>query len=770
MLPVVDVNDTTMAPSGTTKQVTVSALLAGSTPVLTLAPVKTANYAASANQSVPCNISGGSFTVTLPNAPANGTIVSVEVTAVSGAGVNTLTVACGGSDVFEVSGGVTTATLTLLHQSVLWVYGSGVWAKLASADPYLQVAQNRLGTFYLDQYAGTDDQKMTLALAAWSAAGSGRIVLSPRAHTFASQWATSYSAGVAQGLIIEGAGVAFNGAWGTPSAATAVTFTYSGAGAACMDFQHIGSIELRGIQFKSANLGVPLFQTTNATPNIHDCVFSGGGSGASCVTDAIVLGGSGAVPVVGAGDTAPYQGYQGQVYRNYFDGIRRICLFQTYANSVEVCQNTISTSCGNSAYLGGCIEFNPATSFCSGNHIWGNCAEMVHYPCFIRCTAGATLNTFGPNGLFDAGTTIAYYVFTGGTCQYNTVRDGMRTDNVPLMLDLSGTVTNEATTFHQSAYSLYPEPVAYYNNSLPPVYMGGGGGGPISMDNRGDGAQIQAFFDVPSANDSGVQLFGYSCTQVTDGTIYTGSPWVVSVTAAFAATDVYRPVNYTGAGATFTIIIRSADAATAFPWVASTAYSLGDVARPGTANSHLYQCTTAGTSGSTQPAWPTSGGTVTDGTAVWTDRGTSATAALLSSPSTATATSVTVNFGRMQAGVGMTKFDRHHIITTDGGTPLITADAGAGTGPSGITIAGSDHSFTVNITSGTSPASGQMFHPTLAQSTGAFRVVMNAGNAAAATLMAGGYWVVMSGTAVQVNFTNAPAASTAYIFSFVGMA
>ncbi len=50
-------------------------------------------------------------------------------------------------------------------------------------------------------------------------------------------------------------------------------------------------------------------------------------------------------------------------------------------------------------------------------------------------------------------------------------------------------------------------------------------------------------------------------------------------------------------------------------WVASTAYALNTVIAPG--NGKTYICTTAGTSGSTQPTWPDAD-TVTDGGAVWT--------------------------------------------------------------------------------------------------------------------------------------------------------
>src|SRR5262245_22911358 len=59
-------------------------------------------------------------------------------------------------------------------------------------------------------------------------------------------------------------------------------------------------------------------------------------------------------------------------------------------------------------------------------------------------------------------------------------------------------------------------------------------------------------------------------------------------------------------------------------WLANTAYALGEVVTPSSGgtvgNGHTYRCTTAGTSGATQPSFPTSeGATVTDGTVVWTE-------------------------------------------------------------------------------------------------------------------------------------------------------
>lgn len=56
-------------------------------------------------------------------------------------------------------------------------------------------------------------------------------------------------------------------------------------------------------------------------------------------------------------------------------------------------------------------------------------------------------------------------------------------------------------------------------------------------------------------------------------------------------------------------------------WIASTAYALGDAARPTTRNSFAYEVTTAGTSAATEPTWPTTAAaTVADNTATWTCR------------------------------------------------------------------------------------------------------------------------------------------------------
>ena len=54
-------------------------------------------------------------------------------------------------------------------------------------------------------------------------------------------------------------------------------------------------------------------------------------------------------------------------------------------------------------------------------------------------------------------------------------------------------------------------------------------------------------------------------------------------------------------------------------WQASTAYALGALVSPSSANGHFYLCTSAGTSGASEPSWSTTNGaTTTDGGATWT--------------------------------------------------------------------------------------------------------------------------------------------------------
>ena len=95
--------------------------------LLTPTAVKTTNYTAAAGDFVPCDTATtGSFTVTLPTAPADFSTVGVKM--VKSSGTRTVTVTAGGTDVINVAG-VSSLTITLGTDTVVVQYqaSSGIW-------------------------------------------------------------------------------------------------------------------------------------------------------------------------------------------------------------------------------------------------------------------------------------------------------------------------------------------------------------------------------------------------------------------------------------------------------------------------------------------------------------------------------------------------------------------------------------------------------------------------------------------------------------------
>jgi lysophospholipase L1-like esterase len=98
----------------------------GSDQALTATAVKTAAYTSALGDLVPVDASSAAVTITLPTAPANNARIVVKKIDTSS---NAVTVAAGGSDVFDKAGGATSATLTLPNQSVSLRYkaSGGIW-------------------------------------------------------------------------------------------------------------------------------------------------------------------------------------------------------------------------------------------------------------------------------------------------------------------------------------------------------------------------------------------------------------------------------------------------------------------------------------------------------------------------------------------------------------------------------------------------------------------------------------------------------------------
>lgn len=125
--------------------------------------------------------------------------------------------------------------------------------------------------------------------------------------------------------------------------------------------------------------------------------------------------------------------------------------------------------------------------------------------------------------------------------------------------------------------------------------------GQRAMNQLSDGATSQWFAGKESTNSYRILRSSVNAGNGPTGTDYAGG------TDAISPTVLELGVRFFAA------------------WAASTAYTLGQVRVPVPQNGHRYVVTTAGTSGATAPTWSTTAGaTVTDGTVVWTEAGSSA--------------------------------------------------------------------------------------------------------------------------------------------------
>jgi flagellar hook protein FlgE len=127
------------------------------------------------------------------------------------------------------------------------------------------------------------------------------------------------------------------------------------------------------------------------------------------------------------------------------------------------------------------------------------------------------------------------------------------------------------------------------------------GAGQINPPQATSTIQLQTNLDASSA-------VGDSYSNSIDVYDSLGDPHVVTVDYTKSASNTWQ----------YTMTFPGADVGlNPSTWNSDAAYAAGDTV---SANGYLYKCTTAGTSGTATPTFPTtSGGTVTDGTAVWTE-------------------------------------------------------------------------------------------------------------------------------------------------------
>jgi hypothetical protein len=113
-----------------------SSILASKSNSLTPVATKTSNYTANANELVPCDISIGSFTVTLPTAPIDGTRVQVKI--IKDNSAYNLVIQTGTDDVLNIAGGITKMYMNLDLDDVQLQYQAStkVWFATATAAPW----------------------------------------------------------------------------------------------------------------------------------------------------------------------------------------------------------------------------------------------------------------------------------------------------------------------------------------------------------------------------------------------------------------------------------------------------------------------------------------------------------------------------------------------------------------------------------------------------------------------------------------------------------
>jgi hypothetical protein len=97
--------------------------------------VKSANYSAAANEFVPTDVSAGSFNLTFPNAPADGTLIATKIIT-AGTG-NSLNLVLQGADVFNKAGGANTGVISFLNHGVIFLYeaATAIWYTISSNVP-----------------------------------------------------------------------------------------------------------------------------------------------------------------------------------------------------------------------------------------------------------------------------------------------------------------------------------------------------------------------------------------------------------------------------------------------------------------------------------------------------------------------------------------------------------------------------------------------------------------------------------------------------------
>ncbi len=374
----------------------------------------------------------------------------------------------------------------------------------------------------------TDDTgALNVALAACQAAGSCTLTIPASTCLINSQITFPHDSSTiwktATIRITGNSGGDVNGSWVATSTTGRPTLDlrYQGATAKLLALGQ-GNLEIDHITFLDGGTAnnTPFLQATNTTVNIHDCTFKGSSTGDTS-NDGVIFGGTSETQ--GNTTAAPFQGYHSQLDHNWFDGIRKVALLQTYANNIWITRNTTSQTCGYST--GGAITVNGlTTAYDYGNVIGENLFEIAGYKYAIDLGPYAQQNSIINNSAYDPSATTTAVVNINDTgVAYNYILSGFHASNLPL--------TNGANWISQ--YTTDPFNMGRVVDGGTTIFpnCNANTNGVHYLYRPGTGYYDQEFVCTKNASDAftwKAVLFSYLGTNtVTNGTFTDGTGWTL---------------------------------------------------------------------------------------------------------------------------------------------------------------------------------------------------------------------------------------------------
>jgi len=276
--------------------------------------------------------------------------------------------------------------------------------------------------------ATDDTTAVNAAFAAAYAAGGGVIYFPPGTYLIAGAL-TIPNDGAAQPkqppYRIEGAAMDANASgWGgNPANGSILLMTETSDTQGKIDTRGGGYLEIDHLSFyDTAADSVPFIFTTNTILHVHDCSFTSSQTGTANVQDALILGGFDPAKIHSGDSDAPFQGYGTVIRDNFFNRVRHAVVGNTYANGVQIVDNTVGSGSGSSTSGDApfvFVGYGSGSESNSGAYISGNLIELHNYYYGVRLDQYADNFVMLGNNAYDQGsnTVATYYLGTGSTTE-----------------------------------------------------------------------------------------------------------------------------------------------------------------------------------------------------------------------------------------------------------------------------------------------------------------------------------------------------------------